>query len=176
MKLKSSLHKDGIISELKFLLTQSSGAYLNWRVSKAVDRSFFSCCTCIYTVTSAYSNPLYDNAAMVSMAKRRGIEGLRTANMPVGKEASTQGSKKPKPKQTHMTKWRSVLSPEPEDQAPKAHTESLLSSLSESNLDHHSQAQSIADTQDLTVFVLSKNFLQPIELKIQMANIFSQLK
>ena len=83
------------------------------------------------------------------MAKPQGITHLQTADMPVDKEASAHGSKKPKPKQTHMTKWGNLLSPEPEDQAPKAHTESLLSSLPDSNLDHHFQAQYIADTQDL---------------------------
>ena len=83
------------------------------------------------------------------MAKPRGKKRLRTADMPVDKEASTHGSKKPKPKQTRMTEWGSLLPPEPEDQAPRAHTESLLSSLPDSNLDHHSQAQSSADTQDL---------------------------
>ena len=86
---------------------------------------------------------------MVSMAKPQGTKRLRTADMPVDKEASTHGSKKPKPKQTRMTEWGSLLPPEPEDQAPRAHTESSLSSLPDSNLDHHSQAQYIADTQDL---------------------------
>ena len=129
-------------------MAQCSGAYIKWSVNKAGARSYFSGYTCIYTITSAYSNPLYDNAAMVSMAKPRGKKRLRTADMPVDKEASTHGSKKPKPKQTRMTEWGSLLPPEPEDQAPRAHTESLLSSLPDSNLDHHSQAQSIADTQD----------------------------
>ncbi len=85
---------------------------------------------------------------MVSMAKPRGTKRIRTADMPVDKEASIYGSKKPKLKQTRMTKWGSLLPTEPEDQAPRAHTESLLSSLLDSNLDHYSQAQSIADTQD----------------------------
>ena len=43
----------------------------------------------------------------------------------------------------------SLLPPEYEDQAPRTHTESSLSSLPDSNLDHYSQSQSIADTQDL---------------------------
>ncbi len=42
-----------------------------------------------------------------------------------------------------------MLPPEPEDQAPIVYTEPSLSSFSDSHLDHHSQAQSIADTQDL---------------------------
>ena len=62
-----------------------------------------------------YSNPLYDNAAMVSMAKPQGTKRLRTADMPVDKEASTHGSKKPKPNQTRMTEWRSLLLSESED-------------------------------------------------------------
>ncbi len=86
---------------------------------------------------------------MVSMAKPGGTKRLWTADMPVDKVASTQGSKKPKLKQTRMTEWGSLLSPEPEDQASRAHTEFFLSSLPDSNLHHHSQAQSIADTQDL---------------------------
>ena len=106
-------------------------------------------CTCIYTVTSAYSNPLYENAAIVSMAKPRGTKRLRRADMPVDKEASTHRSKKPKLKPTRITKWGSLLQLELENQAQKVHTESLLSSLPDSNLDHHSQAQSIADNQDL---------------------------
>lgn len=69
--------------------------------------------------------------------------------MPVDREAYTHELKKPKPKQTHMTKWGSLLLPEPKDQASRAHTESLLSSLPDSNLDHHCHAQSIANTQDL---------------------------
>ena len=96
-----------------------------------------------------YSNPLYDNAAIVNMAKPRGTKRLRIADMPVDKEASNHGSKKPKPKQTRMTEWGSLLLPEPEGQAPRAHTESLLSLLPDSNLDHYSQAQAIPDTQDL---------------------------
>ena len=86
---------------------------------------------------------------MMSMAKPRGTNRLRTADMPVDKEASTHGLKKLKPKQARMTEWGSLLPPEPEDQAPKAYTKFLLSSLPDSNPDHHSQAQSIADTQDL---------------------------
>ncbi len=42
-----------------------------------------------------------------------------------------------------------MLPTEPEDKSPRANTEPLLSSLPDSNLDYHSQAQSIADTQDL---------------------------
>ncbi len=86
---------------------------------------------------------------MVSMAKPRGKKRLRTADMPVDKETSTDGSKKPKFKETRITEWGSLLPPEPEDQVPRANTESFLSSLPDSNLNHHSQAQSIADTQDL---------------------------
>ena len=96
-----------------------------------------------------YSNPFYDNAAMMSMAKLQATKRLRTADMPVDKEASTHRSKKPKLKPTRITKWGSLLQLELENQAQKVHTESLLSSLPDSNLDHHSQAQSIADTQDL---------------------------
>ncbi len=47
--------------------------------------------------------------------------------MPVNKEASTHGSKKPKPQQTCMPEGGSLLPTESEDQASKAHTESSLS-------------------------------------------------
>ncbi len=99
-KLKSSLHKDGIISYLKIFLAKCSGVYIKWRISKAGTRSYFLRCTWIYTITSTYFNPLYDNTIMVSMPKPQGTKRFRTADMPVDKEASTQGSKKPKPKQT----------------------------------------------------------------------------
>ncbi len=83
---------------------------------------------------------------MVSMAKPQGIKRLRTTDMPVHKEAFTHGSKKLKLKQTRMTEWGRLLPPEPEDQEPRSETESSLLSLLDSNLDHHFQAQSIADT------------------------------
>ncbi len=86
---------------------------------------------------------------MVDIVKPRGTKRLQTADMPVHKEAFYNRLKKPKLKQTHMTEWGSLLPPVSENQAPRVHTEFLLSSLPDSNLDHHSQAQSIADTQDL---------------------------
>lgn len=39
----------------------------------------------------------------------------QTADMPIGKEESTHGSKKSKSKQKRMTEWGSILSREPED-------------------------------------------------------------
>ena len=96
-------------------MAQCSGAYIKWRVNKASARSYFSRCTSIYTVTSTYSNPLYDNSTIVDMANSRGTKRLGIADMPVDKEASTHGSKKPKPNQTRMTEWRSLLLSESED-------------------------------------------------------------
>ena len=49
--------------------------------------------------------------------------------MPIDKEASTHELRKPKRKQTRMTEWGSLLPQEPEDQAPRAYTESSLSSF-----------------------------------------------
>ena len=86
---------------------------------------------------------------MVRIAKTRGTKRLRTADIPVETEASTYWSKKPKPKRTCMTKWGILLPPEPEDQAFRVNTKFLLSSLLDNNPDHHLQAQSIADKQDL---------------------------
>ena len=63
----------------------------------------------------------------MSMAKPQGTKRFWTADMPVNKEASTHGSKKPKPQQTCMPEWGSLLPTESEDQASKAHTESSLS-------------------------------------------------
>ncbi len=97
------------------------------------------------------------------MAKPRGTKRLRTADIPIDKEASTHGSKKPKPKQTRMTEWGSLLPRELEDQAPRAHTESSLSSFHESNLDHYSQAQSIADDRDLESLKANPEDITPTE-------------
>ncbi len=96
-------------------MIKCNSAYIRWRVSKAGARSDFSRYNCIYTVTSAYYNPLYDNSVMMSIAKLRGTNRLRTADMPVSKEASIHGSKEPKLKQTRITEWGSLLPLEPED-------------------------------------------------------------
>lgn len=111
---------------------------MKWRISKAFSRSYFLRYTCIHTVTPAYFNPLYDNATMISMAKPQGIKRLQTADMSADKETSTHRSKKLKPKQIGMTEWGSLLPPKPKDQASRAHIESLLSLLPDSNLDHQS--------------------------------------
>ena len=62
---------------------------------------------------------------MMSIAKPQGPKRLRTTDIPVGKGASTHGSKKSKLKRTSKNEWGSLLLPEPEDQAPRVHTESL---------------------------------------------------
>ena len=97
------------------------------------------------------------------MAKPRGTKRFRIADMPIDKEAFTHGSKKPKPKQTRMTERGSLLPREPENQAPRAHTESLLSSFHDSNLDHHSQSQSIVDAQDLESLKTNTEDITPPE-------------
>lgn len=97
------------------------------------------------------------------MAKPRGTKRLRTADMPIDKETPTHVAKKPKPKHTRMTEWGNLLPREPENQAPRAHTESSLSSLHESNLDDPSPAQSIVDTQDLESLKTTPEEITPPE-------------
>lgn len=78
--------------------------YIKWRVSKAGVSSYFLVCTCIHTVTLTYFNTLYDNAAMVNIAKPSDTKHLQTVNMPVDKKILTHRSKKLKLKQIRMTK------------------------------------------------------------------------
>lgn len=83
------------------------------------------------------------------MAQTRGTKRPWTAKLPIDKDTSTHCSKKPKPKQTRMTEWGNLLPPDPEDQEPKAPTESSLSSFHDINPAHQSPALSIANKRGL---------------------------